>query len=274
MPNWSNASPQASLRNPEITTRPTGHSPWAFFMSLLRLLLLSVAFVWLATGLLVLHPYYRQEGAHSLELLGLPSWLMYFTCAGEVLLGLRVALGKPAAWITVLQIGMIVFFTAALLVTQPMLAVHPVGALTKNIPIITAIAAAWLVGREGWSRRAVWLLRAGVAIIWITEGLFPKILFQQDYELDIVARSPLTPMDAPMFLRLLGAAQVLAGLATLLLRGKALQILLAGEILGLILLPILVGIEDTTLLFHPFAPLIKNVPILAASVIVLLKEKT
>ena len=49
----------------------------------------SVAFVWLATGLLVLHPYYREQGQEALGRLGLPDWFMYATCAAEVLLGLR-----------------------------------------------------------------------------------------------------------------------------------------------------------------------------------------
>src|SRR5262249_55493786 len=43
----------------------------------------GVAFVWLATGLLVLHPRYREIGHDYLSRLGLPDWLMYATCAGE-----------------------------------------------------------------------------------------------------------------------------------------------------------------------------------------------
>ena len=44
----------------------------------------AVAFVWLATGLAVLHPSYRDLGRHYLAPLGLPDAVMYAACAAEV----------------------------------------------------------------------------------------------------------------------------------------------------------------------------------------------
>ena len=76
-----------------------------------RLLRWSVAFVWLATGLLVLVPEYRRIGTDYLDRLHLPAWVMYVTCFAEIALGLRVALGRSATWLTFLQIGMILAFT-------------------------------------------------------------------------------------------------------------------------------------------------------------------
>ena len=51
----------------------------------------SVAAVWLASGLLVVHPYYRQVGSGYLVRLGLPGWVMGIACLLEVILGLRMA---------------------------------------------------------------------------------------------------------------------------------------------------------------------------------------
>jgi hypothetical protein len=71
------------------------------------LLRLSIAFVWLFTGLAVLHPYYREVGQEYLARLGLPDSVMVATCAFEVLLGLRVALGPASTWLMLLQVAMV-----------------------------------------------------------------------------------------------------------------------------------------------------------------------
>jgi DoxX-like family len=240
----------------------------------LRLLCCSVAFVWLATGLLVLHPYYREQGRASLGLLGLPDWLMYATCAAEVALGLRVALGRPSTWVTLLQAALILGFTALLAFSQPMLLASPYGMLTKNVPLLAVIGTAWLVNREGWTARALWLLRVGVAFIWITEGIVPKILFQQPEELAMVPLFAGVPAEhAPLFLAVLGACQAASGVAVLLLRGRLLRLLLAGQVAALVVLPLMAGSYQPWLFVHPFGPLTKNVPILAGTVIVLLRTR-
>src|SRR4051794_33333724 len=64
----------------------------------------AVAFVWLWTGLAVLHPYYRIWGEYYLAPLGLPPWIMWATCAGEVALALWVALRKSVTWLSALQV--------------------------------------------------------------------------------------------------------------------------------------------------------------------------
>src|SRR5690349_18829885 len=104
----------------------------------------GAGFVWLVTGLGVLHPYYREVGNAYLARLGLPDGLMYATCAGEVLLGLRVALGRATTAVTALQVVVIAGFTAILAILDPPLLVHPDGVLTKNLPLLATIGTAWL----------------------------------------------------------------------------------------------------------------------------------
>src|SRR5437867_3574403 len=99
----------------------------------------GAAFVWLTTGLAVLHPYYREVGHQYLDRLGLPDGLMFATCAAEVLLGLRVALGRATTAVTAVQAALVAGFTAILAVLDPALLVHPDGVLTKNLPLLATI---------------------------------------------------------------------------------------------------------------------------------------
>jgi uncharacterized membrane protein YphA (DoxX/SURF4 family) len=235
-----------------------------------RWLCLSIAAVWLATGVAVLHPYYREVGTEYLAPLGLPASVMVATCVAEIVLGLRVALGRPARWLMVLQVLLILCFTTILACSTPGLLVNPFGMVTKNLPLLATIGTAWLVDREGWTPRARWLLRAGMALIWITEGIFPKILFQQEVELNIVADTVPLPADPHTILAFIGVCQALSGVLALLLKGRPLQVVLVGQIVALVLLPVVVGFLDWHLWVHPFMPLVKNIPILAGTVLVLL----
>lgn len=225
----------------------------------------AVAFVWLATGLLVFHPMYRAVGVAELARLGLPGWLMYATCGAEVVLGMAIVTRPPTLHMTAIQVAVVCVFSLILAVTQPMLLVNPFGMLTKNIPFCAVVVATLLVHREGWTVRARGVLRGGVAAIWITEGLLPKILFQQEVELEVVAASGLVPIDPGVFLAALGVVQVASGIAVLVLRGGALRFVLQAQLAALVLLPALVSYQMPSLLVHPFGPMTKNVPIAAGT---------
>lgn len=232
-----------------------------------QILRASVAFVWLATGIAVLHPAYRVVGEAYLARLHLGPWAMWAACAAEVVLGIVVLLVPPRPWLTGLQVGAIAFFTVTLAVLDPWLLVHPFGVLTKNLPMLAVIAALQMEARDVAPRLTGWVLRAGAAVIWITEGLFPKILFQQESERQVVAHSGLVPIDPSVFLLGMGAAQVLAGIAVLTLPERPRRILLYALAAALVILPALVSWQDPTLWVHPFGPMTKNVPILAATLV-------
>src|SRR5438105_402493 len=123
-----------------------------------QLLRSAIAFVWLWTGLAVLHPFYRQVGRDYLAGLGLPDWLMFAACGLEIVLGLRVLLAPPRPWLTTLQLLMIAGFTVVLAVAEPALLANPFGVLSKNVTLAALIVTAQLVEREGWTPRAVWVL--------------------------------------------------------------------------------------------------------------------
>jgi hypothetical protein len=192
---------------------------------------------------------------------------MVATCAVEVLLGLRVLLGPMAGWLALLQSAMIVAFTIILGVVEPPLLVHPLGVLTKNLPLLALVGCLWLLDREGWSRRAVWLLRAGMATVWLTEGLLPNLLFPSVMQQEILAGFGLQLSDPVTALRVLGVLQILSFVLALVLWGWPLRVLLVLQALGLVAVCVVVTRHDPRLWLHPFGPLTKNVPILSGTLI-------
>lgn len=227
----------------------------------------GTASIWLLTALGVLHPYYREVGHAYLAQLGLPDALMWLACAGELALALIILTVRPATWLMAAQVAGVAFFTLVLGALEPMLLVHPYGVLSKNYPFVALVVTTWLVSREGWSARATWWLRGGMALVWVTEGLFPKVFFQQPLELAVVAGAGV-PMSPGVFLMLLGVAQAASGVLAVVLKGPLLRALVAFQAASLIILPLAVSWQDPTLWFHPFGPMTKNVPILFGTLLV------
>ena len=235
-------------------------------MSEARWLRLGVASIWFTTGVLVFSPLYRALGAHHLQHLGLPVWLMWLTCAFEVGLAVFVALRPATLPDTLLQATLLGVFSVILAISEPKLLISPFGMLTKNLPILAAVIVAYWLEREGWTPRAFWLLRAGMAMIWLTEGLIPKILFQQPEELLIAVGSGLSFGHPSAELRVIGVLQILSGVLALALRpGRLLRFVLGSQLIALFLLPALVSWQVAWLWFHPFGPFTKNLPIAAGT---------
>ncbi len=229
-----------------------------------RWLRAGLAFVWLATGLGVLHPYYRQLGAAFLSPLGLPPWVMVVTCAGETLLGLRVLLGRMDGWLALLQGVLILGFSAILTATHPELWLHPLGLLTKNLPLLAVIVVLWRLDRRGWDALGEWTLLGGMAVIWLTDGL--AALFLYGLPLPELARlQAFVPFDAATGLRLLGALSMSSGVAVLALRGRLRRIVLLIQIAILAAVPLIATFADPLLWVHPFGPLTKNAPLLVGT---------
>jgi hypothetical protein len=224
----------------------------------------SVAFVWLATGVLVLHPAYREVGSRYLSLIGLPDAVMVATCLGEVLLGLRVALGPASTWITLLQVTLITGFTGILAVAEPRLLVAGEGYLLKNLPLVVLLGVAWLLEREGWTWRTRRLLLGGLVLYWVLQGVFVNLLF---------ARLQPQRGEHPVLLhQLVGGAEVLLALAVLAVAGlpRVLCVLALGGLQ--LLLPTAGMLLDLALWVHPFGPVTKLVPLTVGAAVLLLDE--
>ncbi len=102
---------------------------------------LSVAFIWLATGLVSMFVS-TQTGYELLAQVGitgpLASLALYGTASAEVVIGLATALGWRVRLMGVLQLLLMFGFMAILTAGIPELWWHPFGPLTKNIPLIAA----------------------------------------------------------------------------------------------------------------------------------------
>ncbi|MBI5498283.1 MAG: hypothetical protein HY904_24995 [Deltaproteobacteria bacterium] len=231
-----------------------------------RLLRSSVGAVWLLTAVTCVFPSYQAVGNTYLSRLGLgPSW-MYATCVAEGVVALVVLARPTGAWLTALQVAAVTVFTLVLAVMEPMLLVSPFGFLSKNVPFVLVAWAAWELGHGDPQDRARRLVRSAAALPWLTEGLLPKILFQQGVELALVPRLGLSTSPA-LVVGALGVAQLLSGVAALLLRGGALRAVLAAQAAALVLLPVVIGALEPALWVHPFGPFSKNLPILAATLV-------
>jgi hypothetical protein len=233
------------------------------------LLRAAVAFIWLATGLGVLHPYYREVGTHYLSPLGLGAWAMVAACALEVALALLVIAVPARPWLTALQVLMIVGFTLVLGVQEPALLVSPFGVLSKNVTLVCLILSLYWREWEGRSARAVWIIRLGLAFIWTWEGVMACVLFQGDTLREIITAAGLDFGRPSLVLQVMGVGQALAGLSLLVLRGRLLQLVLASQALGLLVICVLVTRYDAMLWMHPFGPLTKNVPLLLGTLVAL-----
>lgn len=121
-------------------------------------------------------------------------------------------------------------------------------------------------------RLAKVLARTALGLIWVYEGLVPKLLFTTPQEVDLVARSGAywpTPMAT---LAALGVCEILGGLWLLSGRAEKSAATLSFALVA-ILGPVCAVLEPS-ILYHPFGGLSKNLSLLAcAAVVWLLAEK-
>jgi uncharacterized protein YbjT (DUF2867 family) len=105
---------------------------------------LSVAFIWLATGIISAFVS-TQQGFELLTQVGITGWpadlALYGTSALEIVLGLATAAGWRVRLMGTVQILLMCGFMAILSARMPELWLHPFGPLTKNIPLIGATLA-------------------------------------------------------------------------------------------------------------------------------------
>lgn len=236
------------------------------------LLRVAVALVWLITAVTCLHPRYRDIGSSYLARLGLGSWPMFVVAPAEGVLGVALLFRPIGRWSAALQIGAVACFTAVLAGLEPMLLVNPFGVLSKNLSFVLVVIAAYRLARESPDAAVddgatASLITAAAAAPWLTEGLLPKILFQQQVELAMAPALGLTFASPAVLVRCLGIAQLLSGVLALTLRGRPLRALLLLQAAALVVLPVVVGFADWVLWVHPFGPFSKNLPILAATLV-------
>lgn len=109
---------------------------------LLPMLRLSIAVVWLGSGLVSLGLYPVADSLALLSQVGLEASMargaLYTAAAMDLLLGVSMLL-PPPRWLLKLQAAVIVGYTAILSVALPEFWLHPFAPLLKNLPILAGL---------------------------------------------------------------------------------------------------------------------------------------
>ncbi|OWW20142.1 SDR family oxidoreductase [Noviherbaspirillum denitrificans] len=123
------------------TTRLAAQLAW-----LLPLLRLSIAIVWIVTGIVSFGLYPVAESYALLARVGITGWLapvmLYGAALLDLVFGIATLVLKRRRWLWLGQVAVILFYTAVISWRLPEFWRHPYGPLLKNLPMLAAI---WLL---------------------------------------------------------------------------------------------------------------------------------
>ncbi|MCH7403507.1 DoxX-like family protein [Belliella kenyensis] len=114
---------------------------------------------------------------------------------------------------------------------------------------------------------SVLLVNLTLGIIWIYQGLIPKILFTDTGEIEILRQSGLFNGNEENILTIIGIAEIAFGVALIFIHRKVLQYL---NILGLCILTVGAIFSDLMIFTFPFNPFSLNISMIALSIIAIL----
>jgi len=113
----------------------------------------------------------------------------------------------------------------------------------------------------------VLLVNLTLGIIWIYQGLIPKILFTDTGEIEIIRQLGLFNGFEENILTIIGLAEIAFGISLILIQKKTLQYL---NILGLLMLTLGAIFSDLMIFTLPFNPFSLNISMIALSIIAIL----
>jgi uncharacterized protein YbjT (DUF2867 family)/uncharacterized membrane protein YphA (DoxX/SURF4 family) len=119
---------------------------------LLPILRISIAIVWIVTGIVSLGLYPVEESYRLLERVGVPAILaplfLYGAAALDLALGFATLLMRKRRMLWLAQCALILFYTVMITLRLPEFWLHPYGPLLKNLPMLAAIAALYVLERR------------------------------------------------------------------------------------------------------------------------------
>ena len=115
----------------------------------------------------------------------------------------------------------------------------------------------------------VTILFASIALglVWIYQGLIPKLLFTNTGEIEILKQSGLFSGNEKTVLTLIGVVEIVFGLVIFFVHKKLIHI---ANIIGLLLLTAAAMFSNATIFTFPFNPFSLNVSMIALSIIAIL----
>ena len=110
---------------------------------LLPILRFSIAFIWIVAGVVSMGLYPVERSLALLAPVGLEGVLAYIALYGaaalDLALGLATLLARRRRALWLLQIGVILAYTAIITVFLPEQWLHPYGPVAKNVPLLAAL---------------------------------------------------------------------------------------------------------------------------------------
>jgi hypothetical protein len=113
---------------------------------LLPMLRISLALVWLWTGIVSLGLYPVENSYALLARTGVPTALAPLMLYGAALLDIALGLGilflkqgRPRRWLWMAQLILILVYSVIITIRLPEFWLHPYGPLLKNLPMLVAI---------------------------------------------------------------------------------------------------------------------------------------
>ena len=107
------------------------------------------------------------------------------------------------------------------------------------------------------------ICRVALGLVWLYEGLVPKLLFARQDQIHLVERSGLYFGTPEFFLQLLGVAQVVCGLWLLVGFAERLAVFVATT--GMVVLILLVARANPAMLTDPYGALVKDLCLIACA---------
>ncbi len=115
------------------------------------------------------------------------------------------------------------------------------------------------------------ILRFTIAFLWIVSGIVSAFVFPVEQSYDMLAQAGITGIWAPLMLYSAAAVDFILGIATLL----AYRINLVGmvQIALIVIYSVIISFALPEQWIHPFGPVTKNLPLVAATLIMMVLER-
>ena len=110
------------------------------------------------------------------------------------------------------------------------------------------------------------ICRTALGLVWLYEGVVPKLLFLRADELDLVKRWDVVCQTPERTLQLLGVLQIALGLWLLVGVAERLAVIIAT--LSMFALIVLVAVGSPEMLTEPYGALVKDLCLLACGIVV------
>ncbi|KJV10181.1 hypothetical protein VZ95_06660 [Elstera litoralis] len=119
-----------------------------------RLLRLTLAFLWIWTGIVSLGLFPIADSLALVAPLGVPDGMSRALILGggglDLLLGILLLARWRVPWVGAAQLALMAAYTALVTLFMPELWLHPLGAIAKNLPVAAAtLAMMALEGKRG-----------------------------------------------------------------------------------------------------------------------------